>query len=500
MPRSPKELNSEPCSVCGAVIRFKQDIARHMKLHDKSAMMFTCPFDGCSYQNLQKSNVNTHMSKHTGEKPHACPDCEFRTADPGSLTRHRKRIHAYVPKGDGAKKPAASTKKSRRHIPYQRPTSKEISSSTLPEEFADLSAVLACGSTKGSAAPQDGLYSYPWDVQSSSTFANFEYPEIIDAGQQLNPALDTIQADYVDSFLLQYPDTQEFGPSSIVSPAEIFPTYALLDAPIYTPELSCTKYDFDVYDATFSSEALYASSSTDSEFFFSGSSSPSLSPCSSFSSLSPADYDDFSFLDSMFTEVIFPNPIIAPPPPSTGAASGHPPPTPQAAGVALATQYLIKRSYPAASYAGSDSERWIDDDIPEIVLRLTGVTSLTISMLVAGGLRKPTLHALVVSLAESGDYWIPVRHLWGGNVVFTLARHAIPPISTLSIVDITLAQSSAILEFIAAIGKHLVHLSLVGEKDVLDNICSHLNLQGRLDVITLPSGIVVTKLYEASRL
>ncbi|KAJ3813103.1 hypothetical protein EV368DRAFT_21986, partial [Lentinula lateritia] len=52
----------------------------------------------CNFENLQKSNVETHIRTHTKSKTNSCPDCDFVTVDPGSLTRHRKRIHGYIPK------------------------------------------------------------------------------------------------------------------------------------------------------------------------------------------------------------------------------------------------------------------------------------------------------------------------------------------------------------------------------------------------------------------
>ncbi|KAF5381696.1 hypothetical protein D9615_005591 [Tricholomella constricta] len=370
MVRSPKDINTEPCEVCGLIIRYKADVPRHNRLHDKEAMMYKCTFPNCQYQNLQKSNLNTHMSTHTGEKPHACPepDCAFRTADPGSLTRHRKKVHAYVPmKHNGTKaKLTASTKKSRRHDPYKRPAS-QGSSSTLPEELVDLTAVLealpsACESTKHDAtAPvlRNGLYSYPWDMDlfsqggdSSSSLVNmesstplpaFELPEVVNAGQQLDPTFEQCTPDFLDSFFLQYSTilSEELGcPSMSLGfqvPAETYVTYPQAEPAVYVPELSwaapsslaalpasAAEYDFGTYDAVsaspeaflYGSPASYASppSPSPSEFSFSSyssSSSPSLSSCSSFSSPSP-NYD-FSFLDSMSAGVpqdfIFPDPI-----------------------------------------------------------------------------------------------------------------------------------------------------------------------------------------------
>lgn len=41
--------------------------------------------------------MNRYVSS-TKSKTNCCPDCDFTTVDPGSLTRHRKRIHGYIPK------------------------------------------------------------------------------------------------------------------------------------------------------------------------------------------------------------------------------------------------------------------------------------------------------------------------------------------------------------------------------------------------------------------
>ncbi|KAF8638358.1 hypothetical protein AX17_002260 [Amanita inopinata Kibby_2008] len=61
--------------------------------------MVQCTYKGCTYKNLQRSNVATHERRHSGEKNIACPTegCDFRTGDPGTMTRHRKRIHSYRP-------------------------------------------------------------------------------------------------------------------------------------------------------------------------------------------------------------------------------------------------------------------------------------------------------------------------------------------------------------------------------------------------------------------
>ncbi|KAJ3795539.1 hypothetical protein GGU11DRAFT_221030 [Lentinula aff. detonsa] len=97
----PNEANmAATCSVCQAVISNKTDLPRHMRIHsaDKHKFMHRCPYTECNFENLQKSNVETHIRTHTKSKTNNCPDCDFTTVDPGSLTRHRKRIHGYIPK------------------------------------------------------------------------------------------------------------------------------------------------------------------------------------------------------------------------------------------------------------------------------------------------------------------------------------------------------------------------------------------------------------------
>ncbi|KAJ3807898.1 hypothetical protein F5876DRAFT_67738 [Lentinula aff. lateritia] len=92
--------SARECRECSLVFDYPYQMRKHMQTHghaDASQAKFRCTWDGCAYSSSQRSNFNTHYRTHTQEKSKACPDCSFRTGDPSSLTRHRKRIHNYVP-------------------------------------------------------------------------------------------------------------------------------------------------------------------------------------------------------------------------------------------------------------------------------------------------------------------------------------------------------------------------------------------------------------------
>ncbi|KIK56466.1 hypothetical protein GYMLUDRAFT_247958 [Collybiopsis luxurians FD-317 M1] len=101
-PKTESSRDPTVCDVCGTRVARKGDIPRHMQSHlsaeEKASISYFCPYEDCTYRSLQKVNVDTHIRKHTQVKDIQCPTCNFATGDPGSLTRHRKRRHEYVPK------------------------------------------------------------------------------------------------------------------------------------------------------------------------------------------------------------------------------------------------------------------------------------------------------------------------------------------------------------------------------------------------------------------
>ncbi|KDQ51790.1 hypothetical protein JAAARDRAFT_62313 [Jaapia argillacea MUCL 33604] len=112
------------CDVCGKTIRRASDMPRHMKIHATNVddLKYYCPI--CERGFLQKSNMNTHIdAMHSKVRSKKCPDCPFATSDPGSLTRHRKRLHAYDPKAQRKTKRAVPTPTTTPQSPSPSPSS-----------------------------------------------------------------------------------------------------------------------------------------------------------------------------------------------------------------------------------------------------------------------------------------------------------------------------------------------------------------------------------------
>ncbi|KAF9265219.1 hypothetical protein L218DRAFT_986424 [Marasmius fiardii PR-910] len=134
--------DGEQCEQCGAIIARRGDMPRHKRIHaeaaERNAMLHKCSWEGCNYSSLQRPNVDTHYRTHTKERNQACPDCDSKFSDPGSLIRHRKNLHGYVPKPrkkritTAAPEQSSSTRGSQRHQPYSRSPSTSSSSSPEP--------------------------------------------------------------------------------------------------------------------------------------------------------------------------------------------------------------------------------------------------------------------------------------------------------------------------------------------------------------------------------
>ncbi|KAE9397798.1 hypothetical protein BT96DRAFT_1020588 [Gymnopus androsaceus JB14] len=99
MPRatSLKLINQSACQCneCGVVIAHRHDMRRHMRTHGvgMAQVKYQCSWPDCSFEALQKSNLNTHYRTHSQDKSKACPE-ESTTTCPsqGRLERRRKIV------------------------------------------------------------------------------------------------------------------------------------------------------------------------------------------------------------------------------------------------------------------------------------------------------------------------------------------------------------------------------------------------------------------------
>ncbi|KAJ7582278.1 hypothetical protein C8J56DRAFT_246028 [Mycena floridula] len=151
MPRSKTTASARAtCHICHRTVSRSSDLPRHIaSLHNTSPVKaFPCPFAGCNVSVSQKSNLKSHLNIHTGER-RKCPDCDFETPDAGSLTRHRKRKHNYIPKARRSKNRWLSPEESDW-------TSSESSSSSSPSPSpsSNPDRFLLEPSTESFSAPQ----------------------------------------------------------------------------------------------------------------------------------------------------------------------------------------------------------------------------------------------------------------------------------------------------------------------------------------------------------
>ncbi|KAJ4469128.1 hypothetical protein C8R41DRAFT_629263 [Lentinula lateritia] len=170
------------CEECWTKVARSGDMRRHMRKHlsaaEKLSKSYACPFDGCNFKNLQKSNVDTHIRTHTKEKK-KCPSCNFETPDPGTLTRHRKRRHEYVPEPRKSRNPGnrSSSDLTQPQIiietpsTYSRSTSTSTDIPTSPSTSGEYASVITSPFSPVQPLPDSSVWCESDNPQSLSSFA-----------------------------------------------------------------------------------------------------------------------------------------------------------------------------------------------------------------------------------------------------------------------------------------------------------------------------------------
>ncbi|KAF7305692.1 C2H2 finger domain [Mycena chlorophos] len=126
MPKPRKPEGPYPCDNCGKMFARSGDLNRHKKLHltdaARLAAGFRCEALNCEFFAFQKTALKVHMnSQHFRIRPHKCIEdpehCQFASADPASLLKHKQRYHGYRP--DGRKRAtAARLREAAVQVPY----------------------------------------------------------------------------------------------------------------------------------------------------------------------------------------------------------------------------------------------------------------------------------------------------------------------------------------------------------------------------------------------
>lgn len=78
------------CVICGKDRSSEVDMNKHMKKH-RDDRYFCC--DICIFKTVQLKKLIQHRRMHTGEKPHLCPHCSYRSARRDNLRSHVRRVH-----------------------------------------------------------------------------------------------------------------------------------------------------------------------------------------------------------------------------------------------------------------------------------------------------------------------------------------------------------------------------------------------------------------------
>ncbi|UYV71655.1 hypothetical protein LAZ67_8004009 [Cordylochernes scorpioides] len=77
--------NPHLCPHCDYKTNYSNDLKKHIRTHT-GEKPHLCPH--CDYRTNQSSTLKTHIRAHTGEKPQLCPHCDYRTNQSSNLKTH----------------------------------------------------------------------------------------------------------------------------------------------------------------------------------------------------------------------------------------------------------------------------------------------------------------------------------------------------------------------------------------------------------------------------
>ncbi|KIK34495.1 hypothetical protein CY34DRAFT_17691 [Suillus luteus UH-Slu-Lm8-n1] len=183
MPATRRKSTPVECDICSKVICRRGDLPRHMQTHatNKEDLKLLCPISGCGHRTLQKSNLQTHIARHTGELKN-CPDCTFANADPSQITEHRKEVHGHMPKPRRYFGRTASRRSAAAPYPsvrYLTPEVEIFASLYLNDlTFPEYAGFAPCGSRSLYAEASDTRLSDEFEELPVHTFTHLHPPTV----------------------------------------------------------------------------------------------------------------------------------------------------------------------------------------------------------------------------------------------------------------------------------------------------------------------------------
>ena len=83
------------CRVCGATFGRSADMREHERYTHAPVVALACPYEGCSFTATRKGSLTRLVRIHPGERPYKCdhPGCLYATAQKGTLNQHKSSRH-----------------------------------------------------------------------------------------------------------------------------------------------------------------------------------------------------------------------------------------------------------------------------------------------------------------------------------------------------------------------------------------------------------------------
>ncbi|XP_064482542.1 zinc finger protein 467-like [Ornithodoros turicata] len=134
---------------CNEKFLTKFEFVEHTQQEHQSGE-YPCNFEGCNVVCTRRALLYRHERVHTGEKPHHCTECEYRSSSRSNLQRHLLSVH-------GVSLPESSRKRRESDSPFMLPVSTRHCAREDNVEAEDISFSMESANKRYSEAQLDVL-------------------------------------------------------------------------------------------------------------------------------------------------------------------------------------------------------------------------------------------------------------------------------------------------------------------------------------------------------